>query len=161
MRDKILLRIKRKKAEIESLRDQIGRIQGEIKQHESYLQALEDTLRLVDKNVVPGDETRSDVSLKEGSDLAKVRDVLKAAGHPLHIKEIMHKMGIPFSAKTRASLVGSIGQYARKGRVFVRAGKNIFGLLEMMKLGDAEPDSEDSEDELFDDVTHRRVHLIR
>ena len=70
------------------------------------------------------------LALKQaGSDPAKVRDILKAAGAPLHVMELLARLGKALTPENRATLTGTLGNYVRKNRVFVKTAPNTFGLL--------------------------------
>lgn len=135
--DKLAHKIKKKRAEIDTALEQIASLRDTVKQEERYLQALEDAYRMMDKDSPEGgSEVRSIVVLKPGSDLAKVRDILLDAGHPLHIKVIMERMGLGTDQKAQSSLVGSLGQYVRKKKVFDRPEPNVFGLIELSNVAE-------------------------
>ena len=69
--------------------------------------------------------------LRSGSVLAKVQEVLKKSGSPLHIEEILKQIGQPNDKKQKLSLSGSLATYARDGKVFTRGpSPNTFGLVE-------------------------------
>jgi hypothetical protein len=56
-------------------------------------------------------------------------DVLKEAGTPLHISEILARMHATFQVTVdRESLVSSLTKKVLRGDRFVRAGKGTFGL---------------------------------
>jgi len=110
-------RIKKKEQELAELRDQVARA-------ESYLQALNDSMRLL-----PKDDPQAP-TLRPNSELAKARDALKAEGQPLHITKILEAIGKPVTKATRVSLSGSLSAYARRGEIFTRPLPNTFGLKE-------------------------------
>ena len=49
----------------------------------------------------------------------------------MHINEILTKLGKSIDNQNRVSLVGTLGSYSRKGRIFIRTAPNTFGLLEL------------------------------
>jgi len=63
------------------------------------------------------------------SNLSIVENVLRAAGKPLHISEIItaahRQLGVSLD---RDSLTSALGKQVRKGRRFVHTGPNTFGL---------------------------------
>jgi hypothetical protein len=69
--------------------------------------------------------------LRPGTALAKAREAIKKAGHPLHVSEILKALGKPPDKKNRISLGGSLSGYVRKGEVFTRSAPNTFGLIEL------------------------------
>jgi hypothetical protein len=119
----------------ESLQRLIERKQGEVRELEmkvreanAYLQALQDSLRLIPKEADA--PVSGEFSLRPGSTLAKVRAVIQANGAPMHINEILKSLNKPVDLATRTSLVGTLGSYSRKNRIFSRPAPNTFGLLE-------------------------------
>jgi hypothetical protein len=121
LREEFQKRIDRKQQEIEE-------IQLKLKEANSYLQALLDTMKLLPKDAsVIG----TSQILRPGTALAKARDAIKKAGHPLHVSEILKALGKPPDKKYRISLGGSLSGYVRKGEVFTRSAPNTFGLIEL------------------------------
>jgi hypothetical protein len=110
----------RKTLEIDALRIQLA-------QAEAYLQAVQDSIRLLPRE----QDGHAEVSaLRQGTAIAHARDVLKDAGRPMHILEILRKMGRADNKENRVSLSGSIAAYVRRNQVFRKAGPNIFALRE-------------------------------
>lgn len=120
-RDQVQKLIDRKQQEINDLELQIEKAR-------SYIQALQDSLRFLPKS---GDDTS--VTLRPGTALAKARDVLRDAGRPLHITEILMALNEPTDKKHRLSLSGSLSSYVRSAQIFTRPAPNTFGLMEMEK----------------------------
>lgn len=121
LRSELLKRVEKKQAEIREHEDRI-------REANAYLQGLQDTLKLIPKDDDEfGDQ---EVALRHGSNIAKARDALRAAGKPLHITEILKAIGQPNDKKHRLALGGSIAAYARKNAVFTKAAPNTFGLIE-------------------------------
>ena len=122
----------RKKIErmIEERTHEIEHYKIMIREAEIYLQALQDAL-----NLLPHTETReehvTDMRLQEGSYARKIYELLKKEKSPLHIKQILAKLQIPFNNKTRSSIVGSLGPYVRSGRIFIKTAPNTFWLIGM------------------------------
>jgi hypothetical protein len=123
LREELQKRIEKKQAEIRDYNDRI-------REANAYLQGLQDTLKLIPKEDEFGSQ---EVTLRHGSNIAKARDVLKAAGKPLHITEILKAMGQSSDKKHRLALAGSIAAYARKGMVFTKPAPNTFGLVDSDK----------------------------
>ena len=65
------------------------------------------------------------------SQISIVHEVLKGAGHPLHINSIIdtarERHGISLD---RDSLVSAITKKVKRGEIFIRTGRNTFGLRE-------------------------------
>lgn len=68
--------------------------------------------------------------LRYGTAVAKARDLIKSAGHPLHITDILKGLGKPVDTKSKLSLSGSLAGYVREGQIFNRPAPNTFGLIE-------------------------------
>lgn len=120
--------IDRKQAEIE-------RLEQELRDARVYIQAVQDSFRLLPKDSTL-DVGKKD--LRQGSALAQVRDFLRLQGKPQHISTLLEHLGKPQNKQNRVSLSGSLGGYAKDGRVFSRPAPNTFGLIEFGEL-DEEP----------------------
>jgi hypothetical protein len=116
--------IERKQAEIRELEVQIREAQ-------SYLQALQDSAKLLPNATDNNGAASAEFTLRPGTSLAGVRDIIKENGGPMHINEILTKLGKAIDNQNRVSLVGTLGSYSRKGRIFSRTAPNTFGLLEL------------------------------
>ncbi len=125
----------RKEIEINSLRIQLA-------QAEAYLQAVQDSIKVLPKEPLNG-KTQPD--LRPGTLLSQARDVLKAEGKPLHINEILARMGKIADKGNRVSLSGSLGAYVRKRTIFRKTGPNIFALQETPDQP-TEPQGDDEEE---------------
>lgn len=122
LREDLTRRIERKKAEIAELETQV-RLARE------YLQALEDTFRLVPKDASSSVDPAA--TLRPGTALAKARDAIRKAGRPLHINELLNAIGKGTSRNERAGLSGTLAAYVRRGEIFTRPAPNTFGLAEI------------------------------
>lgn len=66
--------------------------------------------------------------------VAKAVDILREAGKPLHITDILRGIETQRGEKVnKATLVGNLSRYIKAKRIFYRAGPNVFGLIEMRK----------------------------
>jgi hypothetical protein len=124
---------KKLQRDIEKQKQKIIELQAVLNSEESYLRAQMDLLKMFPRE--PG--ATSDLSLRPGSDPARVRDILKEAGRPLHISDILEKLGKPMTVEARSGLSGTLGTYVRRGEIFRRPGPNTFGLIN--------PDQEEEE----------------
>ena len=122
---------------IQRKRDEIDELQSQISLATSYLQALEDTLKLVPRD---GAAKHGGKLLRPGSNIAKAREAIKKAGKPLHVKELLEAIGKPATRNNRSGLSGSIGAYYRRGEFFTRSAPNTYGLIE---FGDVGQETED------------------
>lgn len=117
-------KIKKQEQEIASLKLQKQEIENKIEKAISYLNGMEDAYKELTKKPV-------EITLREGTDIFKVRDLLLKVGHPLHIKDILKGMGKEVTSNTRVSLSGSINSYAKKSQIFIKTNPNTFGLIEL------------------------------
>ena len=70
--------------------------------------------------------------IKPDSDAGQAWAVLREAGTPLHVTDILKAIEkTKGKAPVRASLVSALARYSKKKRVFYRAKPNTFGLLEL------------------------------
>jgi TolA-binding protein len=111
-------RIEKKQQEIAELKQQLGNA-------ETYLEALQDTLKLLPKE---GDK---EIVLRAGSDLARARDFIKSKGCPQHVNDILKGINKEPNNANKTSLSGSLGGYVRKGVIFTKPAPNTFGLIEL------------------------------
>lgn len=125
--------------------EEIAGLELRIREGRAYLQALQDSIKLLPRN---GNEA-AEHTLRPGSALAKARDVIKAAGAPLPIVEILKAMGKPQDKKHRISLAGTLSGYARDGKTFTKTAPNTFGLREFASTQVEEGAGEDQLPEEF------------
>jgi len=92
---------------------------------ETYIMAIQDVLRKLPKDGLP------ESALRPGSDLDKARELIRKAGKPVHISDLLKGLGREMTNKTRANLTGSIGNYARQGKIFKKVSPNTFTLIEL------------------------------
>src|SRR4051812_13115613 len=115
---------------IEKKRAEINGLSTKLKEAEIYVQALEDTLKLLPRGGGDLIDTAASAPspLREGSTIARAKDAIESAGRPLHISALLKAIGKPDDKDSRAALAGSIGAYVRKGEVFTRPAPNTFGV---------------------------------
>jgi hypothetical protein len=90
--------------------------------------ALEAQLRAIRrlKNPEPEEKRRKSKGM---SQVDMVYDILRAAGKPLHITEILKRIESTFGLQVdRESIVSSLVKKVRREDRFVRTDKNVFGL---------------------------------
>src|SRR5687767_8758672 len=119
LREEFLKRIEKKQQEIMELGLQI-------REATAYVQALQDTLRLL-----PKDASQPQQALRPGTGVAKAREAIKKAGKPMHISDILKAIGFPVDKSHRLSLSGSLAGYVRREEIFTRPAPNTFGLVEL------------------------------
>jgi hypothetical protein len=112
--------------EIEKQEAKIAGLNFDLTGAEAYLQAQRDMLKLLPR------ESNADASaaLRPTSDLAKARDIIREAGKPMHVTDILKGLGKEVTRDSRASLASSIGAYVRRNEIFTRPVPNTFGLVE-------------------------------
>jgi hypothetical protein len=122
LREEIQKKIDRKRSEIDALETQA-------RDARIYVQALEDTLKMLPRD--PGDDETlvSSSALRAGSKADKARAAIQAAGKPLHVIDLLKILGIANKPKERQALAGSLSSYARKREIFTRPMPNTFGLI--------------------------------
>ena len=123
---------------------EISDLELQVRDARSYLQALQDSLKLIPRDMDSNGSSGGD--LRAGSALSKARDAIKKAGKPLHINDILTALGKTVDKKNKLSLAGSISNYARKQEIFTRTAPNTFGLREF------EPSTDEQLPESFGDV---------
>ncbi len=112
---------------INKKRQEVTELELQIREAKAYIQALEDSMKLLPRESAPGGV---DHKLRPGSSLAKTRDAIKAMGVAMPIADILKAIGKPQDKKHRVSLAGTLSGYARDGKVFTKTAPNTFGLLE-------------------------------
>jgi hypothetical protein len=60
-------------------------------------------------------------------------EVLRQAGKPLHVTDIIRDIEAKGHKVSKTTLIGNLSRYVQDKRVFYRAGPNVFGLIEMRK----------------------------
>jgi hypothetical protein len=123
---------------IDKKQQEIRAFEMQVREASAYIQALQDSMKLLPRD--PEINSATEHVLREGSTLAKTRDLLRKSGTPLPISEILKLLGKPQDTKHRISLAGTLSGYARKGRVFTKTAPNTFGLLEFGTPAQAEED---------------------
>jgi hypothetical protein len=114
-------KMKKKEQEIQSLEEKL-------RSARIYVQALQDVLKLVDKDSAA---EPSESALKAGSAVNKARETILRRGKPVHINDLLEAVGKEVTRESRASLTSSIAAYVRRGEIFTRPAPNTFGLAEL------------------------------
>lgn len=105
---------------------EIDQLEQSIRDARLYLQGLQDAMKALPKEVATSEQR----TLRPGTDVANVREILMQAGKPLHITEILKHLGKTPDARNKVSLSGSLSGYVREGQIFTRPLPNTFGLTE-------------------------------
>lgn len=127
---------------IDRKQQEIMELELEIEKAKAYIEALQDSMRLLPKDGAVGETT-----LRPGTALARTREVLRTAEKPMHITDILKALSLPADKKHKLSLGGSLSNYVRNGQIFSRPAPNTFGLIEMNSKNEALP----GEDEIPED----------
>jgi hypothetical protein len=126
---------------IDAKQSDIVTLESDLVAARAYLQALQESFRLMPKegeNGVPITE----MVPREGSSVAKARDLIASEKRPLHIVDILAKLGLENTKKNRVAVAGSLWRYVKKGEIFIKAGPNTFGLKGMENLANDPDDLE-------------------
>ena len=121
--------IRQKKEEIQRLKEKLLRA-------EVYLEAMQDSLRLIKK--APRIDQNDNI-IRPGSMVHKARTALRKAGKPLHVNILLRTMKKEVNKKNKLSLAGSLGGYIRQKSIFTRPAPNTFGLIEFEQSHDDHP----------------------
>jgi hypothetical protein len=111
--------------EIEKQEIKLAQMRTDLAAEEAYLRAQQDMLKML-----PRDSRDASASLRANTDLARARDIIREAGAPLHVADILKKLNREITKDSKASLAGSIGWYVRRDEIFTRPSPNTFGLRE-------------------------------
>jgi len=120
IREELQKRVDKKEEEVRSL-------EVAIREGRVYIQALQETMKLLPR------EGPTEITLRPGSNIARARDAIKAAGKPLHIRDILKAVDPSGGKDKRLALSGSLGAYVRKGEIFTRPAPNTFGLIDFAR----------------------------
>jgi hypothetical protein len=91
------------------------------------LSGYREALKLLEKDA----EESSEPELRPGSELYRIREAMRLMGQPLTLAQMLETLGEQDNAGKRNSVRGSVGRYAREGKIFVQTAPNTFGLLEL------------------------------
>src|ERR1035437_7592762 len=76
-------------------------LRKQIELKDAYIQGLKDTLRYLPKSP---DKSNGQTALRAGTDIAKAREIILKEGKPMHIAEIIKRLGKELTKQNRASL---------------------------------------------------------
>ncbi len=108
--------------------EKIGEIEMKLREEKIYLNALQDTLKLA-----PGSNgnANGNAELRTGSLVALAREILRKAGKPMHVREILKDMAKEATRNNRVSLSGSRGGYIRRNQIFTNQNKKSMNTLDV------------------------------
>jgi hypothetical protein len=116
---------------IEKKQQEIQELEVQLREARSYIQALQDVMKLMPRE---GDDAAvggSDSAMRPGSYVFDAREAIRSAGKPLHIVELLKATGRPNDRKNRTGMSGALAAYVRRHEVFTRPRPNTFGLIEL------------------------------
>jgi hypothetical protein len=132
LREKFDERIRKKEQEIQDYESKLREARASI---EAWIEA---------KKLLPReDEAPAEKTLRPDSLVGKTCAVLQNANKPLHVSEILRRMGEENTPEKRVSLSGSIAAYVRRNEIFTRPAPNTFGLkiMETARISDGKEES--------------------
>lgn len=113
---------------IEAKKQEIVQLETNLREANAVLSTLQDVLKMLPKEGT--DDRKTEQALRPGTEVARAYDFIKAKGKPQYIEDILKGIGKEVTKENRASLGGSLGNYARKGEIFKKTAPNTFGLIE-------------------------------
>ena len=134
--------IKRKEKEIQQLECDRQELGMKIREAHAAIKALEEVKKHLPKGEV--DENPA-LSLRRGKSIAKIYDILKQSGSPMHIKDILAALGKKTDKKSQQATGSQLNSYVRDERIFTRDTPNTFGLQEWGNTNVTSPSSEPAE----------------
>ncbi len=129
--------------QVEKARAEVAELEQQLMAKRHFLEGLEEALKFIVRSSSTVDEQRP---LRAGSDLAKCADILSKSGRPLYVGELLKAIGKEDTKENRLGLAGSLSQYVRAGKWFVKTGPNIFGLLSKSYTGSEDAPMEDGDE---------------
>jgi hypothetical protein len=137
---------------IEKEKAKITELQNQIELSQSFIQGLQEALKILPRNGTIQSSRRGS-TIREGSDMAKIRDLIRERERPMHIGEIVIGIGRENTKANRMSISGSLGRYVRKNIVFNRPRPNTFSLINMKETTDVEIPSDFGSEEIHTKIT--------
>lgn len=131
LKSKFEEKIKKKEAEI-------AEYETRIREARAYLQALQDSMKLLPKEASNTNYSAS--TLRPGSNVHKTCEYLKKLGKPAHINEILKMLGKDANKVEKVNLASTLGSYVRKKDIFSRTAPNTFSLIELTGTNEEPPD---------------------
>ena len=116
---------------IEKERQKIADLRSQIEHGEGVIQGLQEALKILPKDEDGKPRRKGKGTIRDGSDMAKIRDLIKQTGGPMYISAITTGLGKPNTKANRLSIAGSLSRYVRAGEIFKRVKPNTFALIDM------------------------------
>ena len=114
---------------IERKRLELSDLEASVRDAHTYIEALTDAMKALPKDTLSNGS--SEPTLRPGTMVHQVREIIRQNKRPLHITEILQALDRPIDKNNRVSVSGSIAAYVRNNQIFTRPKPNTFGLLEM------------------------------
>ena len=124
---KLQSQIKRKTKELRGLESKRLEMDFQISEAKGAISALDEAMKHFPKEEIGGDPSRS---LRAGSSIALIYDMLKKHGKPMRIAAILEAMDKSTDAKSQQATASQLHSYIRDGRIFWRPAGNTCGLKE-------------------------------
>ena len=141
LREELQRKCDRKAQENRDLEQQARELQTCIRENNSYIQALQDTMRMLDKEPATAVIGRTgEAIVRPGSSVANAIEILKKSGKAMHVNEMLKLMGKPITRNTKAALSGTLSPYVKRGQIFTRPAPNTFALVEFGEAGSGAAD---------------------
>lgn len=123
--------VKQKQAQIARLQAELDEVRGILESDDSAPKPLSPApLRRRSRSSRKGLNSRP---YKAKSSVGWTVKVLKEAGEPTHVDEIVSRIEKRGHKVKKTTLVGNIARYIKQGKVFYRAGPNVYGLIEWQR----------------------------
>ena len=122
---------------IEKENRKLAELRSQIEHTEAFVQGLQEALRMLPKDENDRAKRRRGI-IRPGSDMGKIRDLIRQTGRPMYIGEIIKGLGRSDTKANRMSISGSLGRYVRLGEVFRRVSPNTFAIIDMDSVPEAE-----------------------
>lgn len=113
---------------IERKKVEIAELEASLRDARTYIDALADAMKALPKEATSNGN--SEPTLRTGTMVYQVRELLRTHQKPLHITEILGGLARPVDKNNRVSVSGSLAAYVRNGQIFTRPKPNTFGLVE-------------------------------
>jgi hypothetical protein len=140
VRTELEKRLKKKRAEVNALTGEIEQYERLIDDRKYRIEILAASIEELQSlyNLFPSEsDATPQVVFRANSDGGAVHEILRDAGEPLYIDDILERLEREVTIESRGSLAGQLGGYVRKGQVFTRPAPNTFGLREWEVKADA------------------------
>jgi hypothetical protein len=129
-------------ANIRAIKAEIARLQGLLNEASAELNGASAQGAVAARRLIPSKKpgvrliggNHPAMELVAGSAASLAADVIRAAGRPLHVRDLVKGIEERGGQKVKeATLVGALSRWVKRKAIFYRAGKNTFGLIEMRR----------------------------